>query len=288
MKRKLILTLICILTMTGLAQEEISKEIIKGEYLGKIKEKKPPTELKYDIFEVVTPYGREGSNIYDMELQIHSEISSSALPVLASKQIRKPWLGNILTPPITISNISVEKKDINQWELVITDATGGVFKTFSGMGKPPRAIEWNGKDSKGDMIDPGKNYSYYLRVTDKENKSSFQLGKKIRIPALYWKEEFNSVVRLDGRIAFKSNSSQLSESGKDLLEEAADYVRQDIKKRLRVIVYSQNEDLAMERTKRIANFILDRVILPEKAMASVTGYESIGEDRTDRIDITIR
>ncbi len=287
MKRNLILTLICILTITGFAQEEISKEIIKGEYLGKIDEKKPPTELKYDIFEVVTPYGREGSNIYDIELQVHSEISSTPLPILASNQIRKPWLGNILSPPITISNISVEK-DVNQWELVITDAMGGVFKTFAGMGNPPRAIEWDGRDSEGNMIDMGKNYSYYLRVIDKENKSSFQLGKKIRIPALYWKEEFNSVVRLDGRIVFESNTSHLSESGKDLLEEAADYVRKDINKRLRVIVYSQNEDLAMERTKRIANFLLDRIILPEKAVASVIGYESIGKDRTDRIDITIR
>jgi outer membrane protein OmpA-like peptidoglycan-associated protein len=287
MKRNLILSIICILTITGFAQEEISKEVIKGEYLGKIDEKKPPTELKYDIFEVVQPYGKEGSNIYDMELQVHSEISSTPLPILASNQIRKPWLGNILTPPITISNISVERY-IKQWELVITDAMGGVFRTFAGMGNPPKAIEWDGRDSKGNMIDLGKNYSYYLRVIDKESKSSFQLGKKVRVPALYWKEEFNSVVRLDGRIVFENNSSRISESGKDLLEEATDYVRKDINKRLRVIVYSQNENLAMERTKKIANFLLDRIILPEKAITSVIGYESVGEDRTDRIDITIR
>ena len=287
MKRNLILAIICILTVAGFAQEEISKEIIKGEYLGKIDEKKPPTELKYDIFEVVTPYGREGSYIYDMELQVHSEISSTPLPILASNQIRKPWLGNILTPPITISKISVEK-NVEQWELVITDAMGGVYRTFAGMGNPPKAIEWDGRDSKGNMIDLGKNYSYYLRVIDKENKSSFQLGKKVSVPALYWKEELNSVVRLDGRIVFKNNSSHISESGKDLLEEAADYIRMDINKRLRIIVYSQNENLAMERTKKIANFLLDRIILPEKALASVIGYESIGEDRTDRIDIIIR
>ncbi len=287
MKKIIILTFIFILNIVGFAQEEISKEVIKGEYLGKIDEKKPPSELKYDIFEVIKPFGREGSNIYDMELQVHSEISSTPLPILASNQIRKPWLGNILTPPITISNISVEK-NVKQWELVITDAIGSVFRTFAGMGNPPRAIEWDGRDSKGNMIDLGKNYSYYLRVVDYENKSSFQLGKKVSVPALYWKEELNSVVRLDGRIVFEENSSRISESGKDLLEEAADYVRKDINKRLRVIVFSQNENLAMERTKRIANFLLDRIILPEKAVTSVIGYESVGEDRTDRIDITIR
>ena len=287
MKKYIIIGVICMLTITGFAQEEISKEVIKGKYLGKIEEKKPPTELKYDIFEVVEPYGIEGSNIYDAELQVHSEISSTPLPILASNQIRKPWLANILTLPIKISNISVEK-DVKQWELVVTDALGEVFRTFAGMDNPPEVIEWDGKDSKGNMIDPGRNYSYYLRVIDKENKSSFQLGKKVKVPALYWKEEFNSVVRLDGRIVFEKNSATISEAGKDLLEEAADYVRKDIDKRLRVIVYSHNENLAMERTKKAANFLLDRIILPEKAVTSVIGYESVGDKRTDRIDITIR
>ena len=287
MKKYIIIGVICMFTITGFAQEEISKEVIKGKYLGKIEEKKPPTELKYDIFEVVEPYGIEGSNIYDAELQVHSEISSTPLPILASNQIRKPWLANILTLPIKISNISVEK-DVKQWELVVTDALGEVFRTFAGMGNPPEVIEWDGKDSKDNMIDPGRNYSYYLRAIDKENESSFQLGKKVKFPALYWREEFNSVVRLDGRIVFEKNSATISEAGKDLLEEAADYVRKDIDKRLRVIVYSQNENLAMERTKKIANFLLDRIILPEKAVASVIGYESVGDKRTDRIDITIR
>lgn len=287
MKKLFNVLFLLMISIAGFSQEEISKEIIKGKYLGKIEEKKPPAELNYDIFEVIQPYGKQGSYIYDMELQVHSEITSTPLPVLASKQIRKPWLGKILTLPIVISNIPFER-NVKQWELAITDETGGIFRTFAGMGNPPKALEWDGKDSKKDMIDPGKNYSYYIRTIDNENNSSFQLGKKIRIPGLYWKEEILSVVRLDGRLVFDNNSSQITESGKDLLEEAADYVRKDIKRHLRVIVYSKNEDLAMERTKKIANFLLDRIILPQKAITSVIGYESIGETRTDRIDITIR
>ena len=287
MKRNILALTFIIFSISLFSQEEISKEVIKGEYLGKIDEKKPPSELNYDIFEIIQPYGRKGSYIYDLELQQHSEITATPLPVLASKQLRKPQLGSILTLPITISNIPTEG-DIKQWELAITDETGEVFKTFAGKGTPPRTISWEGKDSKGNTIDLGKNYSYYLRTIDEENKSSFKLGKEIRIPGLYWREEINSVVRLDGRRIFKSKSSALSESGMNLLEEAADYVRKDIKRHLRVVVYSENEDLSIERTKKIANFLLDRIILPEKAMTSVVGYESSGEDKTNRIDITIR
>jgi hypothetical protein len=287
MKRNIIVLTLIIFSISLFSQEEISKEVIKGEYLGKIDEKKPPSELHYDIFEVIQPYGRKGSYIYDLELQQHSEINATPLPILASKQIRKPRTGTILTLPITISNIQTEG-DIKQWELAITDETGEVFKTFAGTGEPPRTIEWDGKDSKNQIIDLGKNYSYYLRTIDEENKSSFKLGKKIGVPGLYWKEEINSAVRLDGRRVFEKRSSAISETGINLLEEAADYIRKDIKKHLRVIVYSESEDLAMERTKKVANFLLDRIILPEKAMTSVVGYESSGEDKTDRIDITIR
>jgi outer membrane protein OmpA-like peptidoglycan-associated protein len=287
MKRNIIILSLFFIYIAGFAQEEISKEVIKGKYMGKIDEKKPPSELKYDIFEVIQPYGKQGSYIYDLELQVHSEITSTPLPVLASNQIRKPRLGNILTLPIIISNIPTEQ-DVKQWELSVTDETGEVFRTFAGMGNPPKAIEWDGKDSKENIIDLGKNYSFYLRTIDNSNNSSFQLGKKIRVPGLYWREEINSVVRLDGRVVFKENSSALTETGIDLLEEAADYIRKDIKKHLRVIVYSHNENLSMERTKKIANFLLDRIILPEKALTSVIGYESVGEYRTNRIEITIR
>lgn len=287
MKRNIIVLTLIIFSISLLSQEEISKEIIKGEYLGKIDEKKPPSELNYDIFEIIQPYGRKGSYIYDLELQQHSEITATPLPVLASKQLRKPQLGRILTLPITISNITTEG-NIKQWELAITDETGEVFKTFAGKGTPPKTISWEGKDSKNNTIDLGKNYSYYLRTIDEENKSSFKLGKEIRIPGLYWKEEINSVIRLDGRRIFNNKSAVLTETGTSLLEEAADYVRKDIKKHLRVIVYSENEDISMERTKKIANFLLDHIILPEKAMTSIVGYESSGENKTDRIDITIR
>ncbi len=287
MKKNIIILSLFFICIAGFSQEEISKEVIKGKYLGKIDEKKPPSELNYDIFEVIQPYGRQGSYIYDLELQVHSEITATPLPVLASNQLRKPRQGRILTLPIAISKIPTEEY-VKQWELSVTDETGEVFRTFAGMGNPPKAIEWDGKDSKDNVIDLGKNYSFYLRTVDNNNNSSFKLGKKIRVAGLYWKEEINSVVRLDGRIVFQENSSVLTETGRDLLEEAADYIRKDVQRHLRVVVYSHNEDLAMERTKKIANFLLDRIILPERAITSVIGYESVGEYRTNRIEITIR
>jgi len=55
MKRNIVVLTLIIVSINLFAQEEISKEVIKGEYLGKIDEKKPPSELNYDIFEVIQP-----------------------------------------------------------------------------------------------------------------------------------------------------------------------------------------------------------------------------------------
>lgn len=286
MKRILLLVLLFAFEQV-LPQEEVTKEIIKGEYKGTIREKKPESELDYDMFEVPSFSGDPGTHIYDEELREHSEIASTPLPRLSSDQITRPWLNTIITPPIGIFH-PLYGGDVKNWELVITDATGGIFQTISGEGRPPERITWNGKDGKGNMIDIGTDYSFYVKAVDKLNNTSRILGKKIRIPGLYWEEEPNSIIRLDGRIVFRDNSPELTEVGNKLLLESSDYVRRDIQKRLRVVVYSRKEELSLDRAKGVANFLLDRIIIPTSVITRAAGYESAGKDKTDRIDIIIR
>lgn len=288
MKKILLLLFFTVLNPLGLqSQEDVREEVIKGKYKGKIEEKKPESELTYDIFEVVESYGPRGSHIYDEEIKEHSEIAATPLPRLVSEQVRKPWFHRIITPPIAIFH-PIYKEAVQNWELVITDATGKVFRTFSNKGRPPGNIEWDGRDREGSMLDIGTDYSYYATAVDQLGNTSKILGGKIRIPGIYWKEELNSIVRLDGRVIFKENSQELTRAGERLLLEASDLVRKDIKKRLRVVVYSRKEDLSLKRARIVGTFLLDRVIMPISMVTTIAGYKSVGEDKTDHIDIIIR
>lgn len=286
MKKKLLI-LVFLISIPLFSQEEIRKEVIKGKYKGKIEEKKPEFELQYDIFEVVRTFGHRGTHIYDEELKQQSEIASTPLPELSSDQVRRPWLSEIEEPPLAVFH-PLYGEDVEKWELVITDAVGNVFRTFSGKGKPPRNVRWNGENRNGEMIDVGTDYSYYVKAVDQLGNTSRILGKKIRIPGLYWKKDLNYIVRVDGRIVFTENTSAFTRTGQKLLLEASDYVRKDINKRLRVVVYSRNEELSVTRARKIADYLLDRIIVPPGVVTSIAGYKSVGKDKTNRVDIIIR
>lgn len=281
----LILLLVCPVLIRS--QEKVREEVIKGKYTGKIEEKKPETELEYPLFEVVNPYGGRGSHIYDKELKERSEFAVTPLPGLESDQIRKPWLNKIITPPIAIFH-PVYGRNVKKWELVITDATGKVVRTFSNKGRPPKNIRWDGRDKEGKMIDVGTDYSYYVKAVDQLGNTSQLMGRKIRLPGIFWKDELNSYLRLDGRIVFAENSPSLTKEGESLLLEASDIIRHDLNKRLKIAVYSRKEELSQSRVRVVAEFLMNRIILPEGVVSSVSGYKSLGEDETDRLDIIIR
>lgn len=270
-----------------LAQEEISEEVIEGEYRGKIEERKPEADLEFDIFKIIEMINKEGTHIYDRELREKSEIASTPLPALFSKQIRKPWLAKIVETPIGVFH-PLYGESVEKWELVITNASGEIFSVISGKGRPPERIKWDGKDKFGNMIDPGTDYSYYVKAIDRLGNESRILGKKISIPGIVWKEGAVLNVRLDGRRVFETNRTSVTGSGLRLLEESADYVREAIDKRVKIVVYSKNDQLSENRAIRVANFIVEKVIMPEGAVTRVAGYKSAGEMETDRIDIIVR
>jgi len=73
-----------------------------------------------------------------------------------------------------------------------------------------------------------------------------------------------------------------------ILLEASDIIRHDLNKRLKIAVYSRKEELSQSRVRVVAEFLTNRIILPEGVVSSVSGCKSFGEDKTDRLDIIIR
>lgn len=287
MEKRYFFILLLVLPVIIYPQEEVREEVIKGKYRGKIEETKPEIELKYKIFEVVDPFGARKSHIYDEELREQSELASTPLPRLENDKIRRPWFNKIITPPIVIFH-PIYGQDVMKWELVITDAIGKLVRTFSNKGRPPETIRWDGRDNGGQMMDVGTDYAYYVKAVDQLGNTSQLMGRKIKLPGLFWKGELTSYLRLDGRIIFTESSKELTGEGEILLLEASDIVRQEIKKHIKVVVYSRKEELSLDRSRVVAEFLSDRVIMPVGVVTMVSGYRSLGEDRTDRIDIIIR
>jgi len=75
-----------------------------------------------------------------------------------------------------------ELEGVDQWSLTVADSRSNTVASFSGKGKPPKEIAWDGRDSQGHVAPAGLTYSYVLQATDKAgNKRSFP-GQGFELP----------------------------------------------------------------------------------------------------------
>ena len=66
----------------------------------------------------------------------------------------------------------VSQGPVNNWELRIVDASGQTVKKFSGKGRPPKNLSWEGKSDLGGTVDSSLGDSYVLRVEDESGKAT--------------------------------------------------------------------------------------------------------------------
>jgi outer membrane protein OmpA-like peptidoglycan-associated protein len=67
-----------------------------------------------------------------------------------------------------------ELHSIAEWEMAVSDPAGDRFKTFSGTGRVPETLIWNGKSDKGRLVESATDYPLVMMVSD-------EAGNKTRV-----------------------------------------------------------------------------------------------------------
>ncbi len=77
--------------------------------------------------------------------------------------------GDGVDDTVTVS-ISIEgETEIVSWNARILDHTGKVFRTFSGEGRPPRQIRWNGLSDNRVLVDSALDYPFEMTIRDDQD-----------------------------------------------------------------------------------------------------------------------
>lgn len=140
-------------------------------------------ELRVDI-DPATASGLSWGNVWSL-------LDSDALGVIAPFKARsafdrttyvaRPYIEEFRTGEVARFRPALE--GVEKWTLTVADSRGRTVAQFTGKGKPPKEIGWNGRDTKGTPVPPGPTYSYVLEAMDKAgNKRSF-VGDGFQIPA---------------------------------------------------------------------------------------------------------
>lgn len=106
-------------------------------------------------------------------------LASSA--TLRSPYLAKPWFHHLESGPVARFTPKVE--GVDRWTLMVADSQGRTAATFSGKGKVPKEIVWDGKVADGGTALPGLTYSYVFEAYDVAgNKRNF-VGDGFQVPA---------------------------------------------------------------------------------------------------------
>jgi hypothetical protein len=261
------------------AEEEVE---IKEKLKVKIKERKPVWKLMYDPLDAAYELFRAKSYVYDDRLG--KGIIKPPLPSLGSDELRKPWLQKIVRDKVGIFN-PFFGRDVKKWSINIYDAKGNLFRTFSGDGKPPSRILWDGTNRKGEILDVSLIYFYTAQVEDKAGNVVRTPEKPIKLNGILWKKGVEWVVSIDGEQVFEKGKAKLYKT--ELLEEVKTIIKEKAKVKVKVIMYGQDPLLTKKRLEGLVEWLKKNILIPKgkllyfESFFKRTGYE------TSRIDFII-
>ncbi len=211
------------------------------------------------------------------------------LEKLASDQPPHYWLPGMTSPPVaSFYPQDPEGHDVKSWKLTITDFRGSPFRDIEGKGNPPKRLEWDGENNRGEMLKVGYPYSYVFTITDKGTNTYNYAGVGFRIPALDYREEGNRILEIGGTELFASDASSVSAGGSRWLTRAADEVRRHPYSPVRVEVEAETLDLAEKRADAVAIFLAAAMILPrEQVETEAVAREELRAEMDGRVRIVV-
>jgi hypothetical protein len=109
---------------------------------------------------------------------VHPLIARSAFG--RSSRMARPWLDTFREGPV--AKFRPQLEGVEHWKLAVADSRGREVIAFSGKGKPPKQIEWNGLDAGGNPVAPGLVYSFSVEASDKAGNTRNFVGDGFEVP----------------------------------------------------------------------------------------------------------
>ena len=239
-------------------------ETIKGEVKEELQIQKPAPTIELDVKDIIESGTAQTDQVLQEARPVPSSEDFEHYSQINSNQIVRPWLPLIPEPPLVTFYPGLSKVATKTWEFKVSDETGEIVKTIKGRGVPPRSIEWNGVNEKGQYITVGTLYSYQFVTYDDHGNAQTFPGESFQLDALMYKEKGKIYVEFANKRLFQDDASTIRSVMEGMWNRAIDIVRANSDKPLTVEVYaaSVKSPLAEERRQTAVNSISDSTNIP--------------------------
>ncbi len=239
-------------------------ETVKGQVKEQLDIQKPPPTIELDVKDIIESGTAQTDKVLQEAKPIPSKEDFENYGVLNSNQVLRPSLPLIPEPPLVTFYPGLSKVASKRWEFRVSDQNGEVVKLIQGKGVPPRQIDWNGLNERGQYITVGTLYSYqFVTYDEHENANTFP-GEPFQLDALMYNQKGKLVVEFAAKRLFQDDNATFRPVMDGLWARAIDVIRENSNKPLTVEVYanSPNSTLAEDRRQAAVNSISDATNMP--------------------------
>jgi hypothetical protein len=169
------------MTMTG-GQEgtAFGSLTVEGEDKIHIEFERPALDLQLDARQTQGLDLGNASEILDRQPVDLTTTMLQASALERSPYLGRSWLDEMASGPVARFRPAVE--GVERWKLIVADSRGQSVREYSGQGKPPKEIVWDGSTVSGQPALPGLTYSYVFEAFDRAgNKRNF-VGEGFQVP----------------------------------------------------------------------------------------------------------
>jgi len=270
--KKLLIIFVCCLTVGSLGRlghaEEMGSAPLSETVKGQVKEtldiQKPAPTIELDVKDIVESGTAQTDKVLQEAKPIPSKEDFENYGNLNSKQIMHVSSPLIPEPPLVTFYPGLSKVVSKHWEFRVSDESGEMIKMIKGKGVPPRQIEWNGLNERGEYITVGTLYSYqFVTFDEHENASTFP-GEPFQLDALMYQQKGKLIIEFANKKLFQDDQAEFKPVMQGMWDRAIDVVRENSNSPITVEMYasSAKSPLAEERRSAAVNSISDATNLP--------------------------
>ncbi|MFC1501339.1 hypothetical protein ACFL58_02695 [Elusimicrobiota bacterium] len=258
-------TLFCISALSFSAKGKLEDVVVKEKDTLKIESEKRPIKINLDHAVVL-----EATIITEEYFLSKLSTDLKTMKMINPKKIKStgpisPWLSDIKKNPVAAIHLDVNEPVVNSWELIVTDNSSNVFRTYTGEGSVPGSIGLTGRDEEGNFMKPGNIYSYILKIDVGGKGKKTIIGKPFSVNAAIHQEDDGLYIGIAPESLFKTKKgAKLTKNGKKLVVEASDImIKENFDLPIDVIAYSESESIAKKQADSIARHLSKILVMPK-------------------------
>jgi len=223
--------------------------VAEGKNRAAVASERPRFEARLDVAPLLGALAKESGSLKTPQEPRHWFPLLPAVPVASDKPYA-PWL-QYFQPSVVfvLGRLGDKSLNIARWSLSLHDSQGEAIRTFTGLGVPPAAFYWDGRDHSGQPVAVGQGYVPELTLEDYYGAKVQLPQKRLYLGQFLWEERHRLLAATTQDAIFSKKRAHFSPEGSMIVRELSYWLRERGAAVLTLELKGQDPDLQAQRAR---------------------------------------